>query len=51
MFGAVTGLKLVNTTAATATLQYHSDVIITKPGHTEDCFVVETFDQKTSEVA
>ena len=38
-----------NTTVAIETLQYHSDVIITKSGHIEVCFVAETFDQKTSE--
>jgi len=42
------GFNFYNTTM---TLQYHSDVIITKSGHTEDCFVAETSDQKTSEVA
>jgi len=45
------GFNFYNTTAATAALQYHSDVIITKSGHTEDCFVAETFDQKISGVA
>jgi len=45
------GFNFYNTTAATATLQYHSDVIITNSSHTENCFVAETFAQKTSEVA
>jgi len=42
------GFNFYNTTM---TLQYYSNVIITKSGYTEDCFVVETSDQKTSEVA